>query len=139
MKSPQYVPNTAQKRLAEEVTRIVHGDEGVQSALAATAAAAPGSSAVLSVEALEAIASDMPSASFGVHEIVGVGVVDLMVKGGLQKSKGEARRLIRNGGGYLNNQKITDERAVLDSEDLVGGKLALLAAGKKNKLLVRVK
>ncbi|CAN8069323.1 unnamed protein product [Agarophyton chilense] len=139
MKFPHYVPNTAQKRLAEEVTRIVHGDEGVKSALAATAAAAPGSSAVLSVEALEAIASDMPSASFGAEEIVGIGVVDLMVKGGLQKSKGEARRLIRNGGGYLNNEKITDERAVLESNDLVGGKLALLAAGKKNKLLVRVK
>lgn len=139
MKSDAYQPNTAQKRLAEEVTRIVHGQQAVDAALAATAAAAPGSKAVLSVDALEAIASDMPSASFGKEELVGVGVVDLMVKGGLQKSKGEARRLIRNGGGYLNNVKITDERAVLANDDLVGGRLALLAAGKKNKLLVRVK
>lgn len=139
MSQQSYIPNTAQKRLAEEVTRIVHGDEGVASALAATAAAAPGSKAVLSVEALEAISGDMPSATLAREQIVGRGVVDVMVESGLQKSKGEARRLIKNGGGYVNNIKITNERANLEDSDLVGGRLLLLAAGKKNKMLVRLK
>lgn len=138
MQQPDYKPNTAQKRLAEEVTRIVHGEEGVASALAATAAAAPGSKAVLSVEALEAISADMPSAAMGRAEVVGAGILNVMVQSGLQKSKGEARRLIKGGGAYLNNKKISNEKLCLSDEDLVGGKLLLLAAGKKNKLLLRV-
>lgn len=138
MQRPDYVPNTAQKRLAEEVTRIVHGKKGVASALAATAAAAPGSSAVLSVEALEGISADMPSVTLSRDEVVDTGIVTVMVSSGLQKSKGEARRLIKGGGAYLNNQKVTDEQLFLSEDDLIGGRLMLLAAGKKNKLLVRV-
>lgn len=137
MSAEGYVPNSAQKRLAEEVTCIVHGEEGLASALAATAAAAPGSSAVLSVDALEAISSDMPSSTLERAEVLGKSVIDIMVVSGLQKSKGEARRLIRNGGAYLNNQKVTDEKTVFKEEDLIGGRLALLAAGKKNKMLVK--
>lgn len=138
MTRPGYVPNTAQKRLATEVTRIVHGEEGMASALAATAAAAPGSQAVLSVEALEAISADMPSARMARGEVVQAMVVDIMAASGLQKSKGEARRLIKNGGAYMNNQKVTDEKATVTDVDLVGGRLLLLGAGKKNKLLVRL-
>lgn len=138
MQKPDYVPNTAQKRLAEEVTRIVHGEDGVASALAATAAAAPGSKAVLSVDALEAISSDMPNFSLVKDEALGTSVVDIMVKASLQKSKAEARRLIKNGGAYLNNQKVEDAMQVIGEEDLIEGKLMLLAAGKKNKLLVRL-
>ncbi|CDF33216.1 tyrosine--tRNA ligase, mitochondrial or chloroplast [Chondrus crispus] len=138
MQRPDYTQNSAQKRLAEEVTRMVHGEKGVVSALAATAAAAPGSKAVLSVEALEAISADMPSATMTRADVVGGGILDLMVQSGLQKSKGEARRLIKGGGAYLNNGKITTEKLSISEEDLVGGKLILLAAGKKNKLVVRV-
>lgn len=138
MSSKGYVPNTAQKKLAEEVTRVVHGDEGVASALAATAAAAPGSKAVLSVEALEAISADMPSATMPKAQVVESFLVDIMVTCGLQKSKGEARRLIRNGGAYMNNRRVTDEKSQVNESDLVGGRLVLLGAGKKNKMLVRV-
>ncbi len=116
----------------------MHGEEGVRSAKAATAAAAPGSKAELSVEALEAISGDMPSVTLSKDDVVGSGVVDLMVASGLQKSKGEARRLVKNGGAYVNNVKVPDDRAKLQEEDLVGCRLVLLAAGKKNKMLVRV-
>lgn len=138
MKSTDYVANTAQRRLAEEVTRIVHGNEGVQSALAATLAAAPGSKAVLSAQTLEAIAADMPSVSMLRNDVVGKSIVDIIVKGGLQKSKGEARRLIKNGGAYINNQKIPDAALTVEESDLIDGRLILLSAGKKNKLLVRM-
>lgn len=138
MSSPEYKPNTAQKLLAQEVTRIVHGDEGVEAALAATAAAAPGSKAVLSADALEAIAKDMPSAVMTRDETVGRTIIDVMVQGGLQKSKGEARRLVKNGGAYMNNQKISNFSLTVSEEDLIDGRLLLLAAGKKNKLVVRV-
>lgn len=138
MASTDYVANTAQRRLAEEVTRIVHGEEGLEAAIAATAAAAPGSNAVLNSEILESIAGDMPSVWLRHEEVIGSCVVDIMVQSNLQKSKGEARRLIKNGGAYINNQKITDTSIVIGDSELIDGRFLLLSAGKKNKLLVRV-
>lgn len=49
-----------------------------------------------------------------------------------------ACRLIKGGGVYKNNCKATDEAAEVEVSDLIDGRLLLLAAGKKNKLLVRV-
>jgi tyrosyl-tRNA synthetase len=138
MTTPDYAPNSAQRVLAEEVTRVVHGDEGVRVAMAATAVANPGGNTGLSVDALEAVSADMPSVRLPRGDVVGCGVVEVMVAAGLQKSKGEARRLIKGGGGYVNNTKICDEAAVVAEIDLVGSRLLLLGAGKKKKLLVRI-
>ena len=57
---------------------------------------------------------------------------------GLQKSKGEAKRLIKGGGARVNNVKVGAEDQVVSEEDVIEGRVLLLAAGKKNKLLVRV-
>lgn len=131
-------PNFAQKRLAEEVTRIVHGEEGLKTALKVTEAAKPGQEAALDVVALESIAQDMPSESFSAAELIDCKVVDLIVKANLQTSKGEARKLIKNGGFYLNNQKMTDENRVLQIADFIDGRILLIAAGRKNKKLIRL-
>lgn len=138
MQKPDYVPNTAQKRLAEEITRMVHGEEGLIKALRVTQGAAPGSDTKLDAATLESISQDMPSSLLLQQEVVGQKIVDLMVKVGLQPSKGEARRLIRNGGVYLNNVKVEDENAAILPQDLVEGRILLLATGKKNKVLVRI-
>lgn len=138
MQRPDYIPNTVQKRLAEEITRMVHGEEGLKTALRVTQGAAPGSDTMLDVETLESIAQDMPSQLLFQNDVVGQKVVDIMVKVGLQPSKGEARRLIRNGGVYLNNAKVGDENATILINDLIGGRVLLLATGKKNKVLVRI-
>lgn len=138
MQEAGYEANSAQRRLAEEVTRIVHGDEGVRLAQAATAVANPGGATALSADALEAVSKDMPSISLERADVVGKGIVDVMVAAGLQKSKGEARRLIKGGGGYLNNAKVPDDSKTLEEDDLVGSRLVLLGAGKKRKLLVRL-
>jgi tyrosyl-tRNA synthetase len=138
MESPGYVPNTAQKRLAEEVTRLIHGDEGLEKALQVTKAASPGTDAVLNVQALEAIAQHMPNYTVSLSEFHNVKLVDFLVKLNLQPSKSEARRLIKNGGVYLNNQQTLDDQYSLTKENLVEGALLLLALGKKNKVLVRV-
>lgn len=138
MGCPDYIPNTAQKRLAEEVTRIVHGQEGLQIALKVTMGAAPGATTVLDASILESIAHDMASHSLTKEEVIGQKILDLIVKVGLQSSKSEGRRLIRNGGIYLNNEKVTDENAIIVQEDLIDGYLLLLSAGKKNKVLVRI-
>lgn len=139
MSEPGYQQNSVQRRLAEEVTRIVHGEEGLQKALKVTSVAAPGANAVLDLESLEMISKDMPSYEIPFSDVVGMKLIDLMVATGLQKSKGDARKLIKNGGVYLNNISVSDENSVVAKENLIGEKLLLLAVGKKNKCIVRVK
>jgi tyrosyl-tRNA synthetase len=147
MRQNGYVPNTAQRRLAEEVTRFVHGDEGLAQALRATEALRPGGggeggggggAGALDAATLEAIAGDAPTAELARVDLVSRPVVDVVVAAGLLKSKGEARRMVKNGGVYVNNVKVAGEDATVAEADLIDGRVLLLAAGKKNKMLVRV-
>lgn len=139
MQKPDYIPNTAQKRLAEEVTLIVHGAQKLEAALQATKGMAPGSKTILNAEILENIAGDIPSKTFELSELLEIKIVDLLVKALLVTSKGDGKRLLNNGGVYLNNEKINDENATISTKNLIDNRLMLLAAGKKNKLLIRVK
>lgn len=136
MQQTDYVPRTAQKRLAEEVSRLIHGEEGLKKAFRVTQSIAPGSRAHLDASVLESLAADMPSCRLSLVETMPIKLVDLLVAIGLQPSKSEARRLIRNGGVYINDQKIDDEQCVIDRDWLVEDRLLLVAAGKKNKMLV---
>ena len=138
MQQADYIPNTAQKKLAEEVTKIVHGDEKLQVALKVTESAAPGAKTALDASILESMAGDMPSHDLSEEAILNIKLIDLIANLGLQPSKGEARRLIRNGGVYLNNIKVEEENQSIISSDLIEGRLLLLAVGKKNKVLLRI-
>lgn len=138
MQKEGYVPRTAQKKLAEEITRLVHGSEGLQKAVKVTEGIMPGTETQLNGELLESLAADMPSCVLERGQLKDAKLIDLLVQTGLQASKGEAKRLIRNGGVYVNNQKIEDENFQIDEHLLIDNRLLLLAAGKKNKLLVRV-
>ncbi|PQQ10326.1 tyrosine--tRNA ligase chloroplastic/mitochondrial [Prunus yedoensis var. nudiflora] len=64
MEGPGYLPNTAQRRLAEEVTRFVHGQDGLDEALKATEALRPGADTKLDWKTIQAISEDVPSCSF---------------------------------------------------------------------------
>ncbi len=134
-----YVPNTAQKRLAQEVTHLIHGEEGLSKALRVTEAAAPGAETRLDAEKLEEIAHDMPNVEIDPTEILGQKYIDVSVKIGLHPSKSEALRLMKNGGAYLNNDRIDDPNHRLTEEALISGTFFLFGAGKKKKVLVRVK
>ena len=125
----------AQKRLAEEVTRFVHGEEGLEAALKVTEVAAPGAEAILSVEAIEAVLNDMERVCFEKGEALGVRLSELVAKAGFMTSKSEVSRLIKGGGAYLNNQKLIDPAYSLKEDDLVGGKYCIFGAGKKRKIL----
>ncbi|KAK9806707.1 hypothetical protein WJX73_010861 [Symbiochloris irregularis] len=138
MGTPDYSPNTAQRLLASEVTRFVHGEEGLQQALNATQALAPGGSTQLDAAALEAIAQDAPTAKLSRQEVVGKPLADVMVAAGLQPSKAASRRMIKGGGVRINNEKVSDEAQTLEGDDLIDDRMLLLAAGKKNKMLVHV-
>ena len=133
-------PQAAQRRLAEEVTRFVHGTAGLEQAQRATAGLAPGKvdGVALDIETLKSIADEIPLAEVPRSEVEGASLVDVMVSIGMQQSKGAARRLIANGGGYVNNVKVTDAARIISRDDILGGEMVLLGAGKKNKKVVRV-
>lgn len=131
-------PNTAQKILAEEVTKFVHGEEGLEIAQKVTLAAAPGSKANLDFEILQEIKGDIPTTHIKLEDVIDKAYVDVVVLGGLLSSKSEASRLIKNGGAYLNNQKVEDPKRVLKQEDLIGGEFLFVSAGKKKRMLIEV-
>jgi tyrosyl-tRNA synthetase len=138
MKKPGYVPNTAQRRLAEEVTRFVHGEDGLSEALRATEALRPGSETKLDWKTIEGIAEDVPSCSLAYDDVLNQSLVDLAVSSGLFDSKSAARRLLKQGGLYLNNSRVDSENKKIEAADIVDGRVLLLSAGKKNKVLVRI-
>jgi tyrosyl-tRNA synthetase len=132
-------PNSAQRRLAEEITRFIHGEEAVQKAIQITAGLLPGKvSGELTAEALEQLVGDMPSCDRKRSDVIGSAMVDLLVSCGLFSSKGEARRMLAGGGIYLNHEKVESDLRRIEEADLIDGRLLLLGAGKKRKLLIRL-
>ncbi|XWS10825.1 hypothetical protein CRYUN_Cryun38cG0031300 [Craigia yunnanensis] len=138
MTRPAYVPNTAQRRPAEEITRFVHGEDGLNEALKATEALRPGSETKLDWKTIEGIAEDVPSCSLPYNQVLNLSIVDLSVSSGLFDSKSAAHRLLKQGGLYLNNNRVDNESKRIEAEDIVDGKVLLLSVGKKNKVVVRI-
>ncbi len=128
----------AQRVLAEELTRAVHGEAGLESARKASAVLFGGSLEGLTAADLEGIAADVPSAELPASAVVGQPVIDVAVAAGFLKSKGEARRLVQGGGLSLNNVKVTDPAAIVAAEAPVEGKVLLLRQGKKNYFLLKL-
>jgi tyrosyl-tRNA synthetase len=133
------IPNTAQRRLAEEMTRLIHGEEGLRAALRVTESAAPGSDAALDVETLRALSQEMQGAELPLQEVVGQKFVDIAVSIGLLSSKSEAVRLIQNQGAYLNNEKVEDPGLRIVESALIGGEFLLFGSGKKKKMVLTVR
>lgn len=116
----------AQKRLAYEVTSLVHGTEATDAAIAASAALfGQGELESLDADTLTAALRELPHTT----ATTGVLITQLLVDTGLTSSLGEARRAIGQGGVYLNNAKVADESAVL--EGTLAGGVAVLRRGKK--------
>ena len=127
-----------QRVLAEELTRAVHGEDGLRAAQRASAVLFGGTLEGLTAADLEAIAADIPSATLPRDQVLGHPLADVAVAAGFLKSKGEARRLIQGGGLSLNNAKIADPAATIPPEAPVEGKTLLLRQGKKNYFLLRL-
>jgi tyrosyl-tRNA synthetase len=128
---------TAQRELGRVVTRLVHGDEGVRQAEAATQALFSGDVSAMSVRELLEVFPDVPSSSVSFSS-EGWGIVDLLASAGVTSSKGEATRLVRSGGIYVNGRRIGDEKHRLHMVDAVEGQLFVIRKGKRDNFLVRV-
>jgi len=129
----------AQRALATEATRIMHGDDGVKAAEAATAILFGNEAfADLDDRTLGEAFESAPATSLP-DKILddGVGLLSLMVSVGAAGSNGEARRLVEQGGVSLNNASITDPGRVLGRSDLASETTLVLRVGKKRYFLVR--
>lgn len=131
----------AQKRMASELTRLVHGEEGLASAIRATAVLFGAEIVHLSDAELTEIFADVPSSELSRDRLAGEGlpVVDALVESGLAKSKGEARRTLGQGGAYLNNRRIEHPEQKLGTDALASETVMVLRAGKKNYALLKFK
>lgn len=130
----------AQKTLAEDFTRWVHGQPGVETAQAATAVMFGSTLEGISDDTLRALEADLPTGDIdGGALATGIGVLDLLVNGGLCKSKGDAKRLVAAGGAYLNNVRVTDDKLVVTNAHRASASFILLRSGKKDYRLIRVR
>lgn len=128
----------AHHRLAREVTCMVHGEEATADAVRATQAMFGGDLAGLDDATLEEIFSEVPSSELPRSTLTsGRPLVDVLVSCGVFSSKGEARRMIRHGGLYLNNERVEKEDAMLSGEALVSEHIAVVRKGKKNYHLLK--
>lgn len=127
-----------QKALAEELTRLVHGEAGLKAAQEATTTLFGGSLKGKTAAELESAFKDVKSGEVAEADILGKSVYMVAAAAGMFKSNGEARRLASQGGLSLNGEKIDDKR-VFAAEDLVEGRIAVLKQGKKTNFLLRVK
>jgi tyrosyl-tRNA synthetase len=128
----------AQRELARSVTTWVHGDVAVRGVEAATRVMFEGVSlAALSAGELDAIAQTLPSVEVPRSELAsGVPLVDLLARTATD-SKGAARRLITQGGAYVNDVQIRAVEHKLTLADLVTDTMAVLRGGKRSYYLVR--
>lgn len=121
----------AQRRLAEEMTDLVHGVEARQAVqLASQALFGRADLADLDERTLEGALQETTVAEICAGEARSI--VDLLVVSGLAESKGAARRTIKEGGAYVNNQRIESAEWEPDTDDLLHGKWLVLRRGKKN-------
>ena len=127
----------AQKVLAEDVVRRVHGEEGLAQARRATAALFGGSLEGMSAEELLSVFEDAPSASLPAAEAFGQPVVRVAAAAGLFKSQSEARRMAEGGGLYLNNDRV-GASDVVSADRVIDGRVFVLRAGKKNQRVVKL-
>ena len=134
--------NRAKEILAYEATRITHGEEQARSAYLASvekfgesdpSRRVETSSSILRCEGAQAAHPSIEIAKKTIIE--GMSVIDAFVVSGLCSSKGEARRLIRQGGAYIGPKRVEDESVVLVEDDFVEGALELRAGKKRHKTI----
>ena len=129
----------AQKRLAQWMTALVHGEAGLQSATRASEMLFGGEIGQLSDAQLTEIFADVPSCQLERSLLQGEGlwIVEALRLAGLAGSSSEARRAIQEGGVYVNNRRVTDVNQRLTEADLASETVMVLRKGKRKYALLR--
>jgi tyrosyl-tRNA synthetase len=128
----------AHRELAREVTTLLHGaDQAQKVEVAAKALFGQGEIRDLDIETLKSALAELPKTRIKKGEEI-PSWVDLVTSSGVVESKSAARRVIKEGGAYLNNEKITGEDFIPKSSDLLHGQFLLLRKGKRDLVAVEI-
>ena len=127
---------TAQKRLAEEITRFVHGEEGLAQAVKVTEALFSGHIQELTGEEIEGAFRNTKG---GEVAATPVNIVEALVEAGVEKSKRQAREDVTNGAIRVNGEQIRDTEANISAHPNTNGKFIIVRKGKKNYFSIAVK
>jgi tyrosyl-tRNA synthetase len=128
-----------QKRLATELTIFVHGEEELQKALETTQklfAQQNASAESLSIEDLEGMEGIIRATILKEKIVHGIDIITLLAETGIFPSKGEARKMVQNGGVSINRKKVEDTQKTFHISDLLHDKYLLIQKGKKNYYLL---
>ena len=129
----------AQRRLAAQMTRTVHGSDGLDRAERASKVLFGGSLEGLGAADIEEIFADVPSTVVARSALEhGVELAVVMADAGMTASRSEARRLIRGGGVYLNGERVADMGVAVGQSDPIEDRFVLVRIGKKRHLVVEV-
>lgn len=130
---------TAQRRLATELTRLVHDQAGLDTAVRATEIFFGAEISKLNDAQLEGIFADVPSKQLSPQRLAGEGlpIIDALCESGLAKTKSEGRRTVNQGGAYVNNRRVAGIDTRLGPADLAGETTMVLRSGKKKYAVLR--
>jgi len=139
MRASEPARRDSQRRLAEELTRLIHGTDGLQAAQRATEIFFGAEIEQMSDRQLSGIFADVPSRELARSRLSGEGlnVIDALVESGLAKNKSEARRTIEQGGAYINNRRVEGLTQQLGPAHLASESVMVLRSGKKKYALLR--
>jgi tyrosyl-tRNA synthetase len=129
----------SQRRLAEALTQLVHGETGLAAARRATEIFFGAEIDQLNDAQLVEIFADVPSKTLPRARLEGAGlnIIDAFVESGLAKNKSDARRTIEQGGAYVNNRRVAGLDRNLTAADLASESVMVLRSGRKKYALLR--
>ncbi|WP_034765741.1 tyrosine--tRNA ligase [Rossellomorea vietnamensis] len=125
----------AQKTLAEEMTKLIHGEEALDQAIRITQALFSGDIKSLSASEILEGFKDVPSFEQAKGEEIGL--IDLLVNAKISPSKRQAREDVGNGAIYINGERITDLQHVMGEGDKIEGQFTIIRRGKKKYFRVQ--
>lgn len=130
----------AQRKLAQEVTRLVHGSDALRKAEQASKVLFGEAIQNLSLQDVLDIFSEVPSTHIekSLFSGEGISLIDLVAASGLAQSKGEAKRLMQGGGIYLNNIRMNDLKYLVSLNNTIEGQAVILRKGAREYRLIKL-
>ncbi|MFC7392177.1 tyrosine--tRNA ligase [Scopulibacillus cellulosilyticus] len=125
----------AQKKLAEEVVKMVHGEKALHQAIKISEALFSGNLKDLTAEEIQQGFKDVPS--YTIENKDDIGLIDLLVASGLTPSKRQAREDITNGAVYINGERQTELNYIVTANDRIEDQFVIIRRGKKKYMLIK--
>ncbi len=131
---------TAQRKLAQELTRIVHGPEAIISAERASKVLFGGAIEGLSKNEVMDIFEEVPTCEMEKAKFSGDGhpALDFVADSGIVKSRGEGKRMLQAGGLYINNERLSGTDGAITLNRAIEEEILILRKGKKEYLVVKL-